>query len=221
MESLEFRRPPPSRVWRWWRRRGHPHRHPGQRRRGVLPHREPHDHRGHDHRARQAVARLQVLQGLDAGHPVCVPVSLSFAVGDLEVEALNSMGGHGALTMALRSPDKFKSVSAFAPICSPINCPWGQKALAGYLGPESGLWRQYDACALIEDGARVERILVDQGDADGFLQEQLKPQLLQQACAAAGVDLNMRMQVGFDHSYYFVATFIEDHLRWHAEHLLA
>ena len=133
----------------------------------------------------------------------------------------HSMGGHGALTMALRSPDKFKSVSAFAPICSPINCPWGQKALAGYLGPESGLWRQYDACALIEDGARVERILVDQGDADGFLQEQLKPQLLQQACAAAGMDLNMRMQVGFDHSYYFVATFIEDHLRWHAEHLLA
>ena len=131
----------------------------------------------------------------------------------------HSMGGHGALTMALRSPDQFKSVSAFAPICSPINCPWGQKALPGYLGDDPTLWRNYDACALIEDGARVKAILVDQGAADGFLEEQLKPELLQAACEAAGIDLTLRMQPAFDHSYYFIASFIEDHLRWHDNQL--
>ncbi len=127
----------------------------------------------------------------------------------------HSMGGHGALTMALRSPEQFSSVSAFAPICSPIQCPWGHKALPGYLGDNTGQWREYDACALIEDGARVDAMLVDQGDADGFLEDQLKPDLLRDACESAGIELTLRMQSGFDHSYYFIATFIEDHLRWH------
>ena len=131
----------------------------------------------------------------------------------------HSMGGHGALTMALRSPDQFKSVSAFAPICSPINCPWGQKALPGYLGDDPTLWRNYDACALIEGGARVKAILVDQGAADGFLEKQLKPELLQAACETVDIDLTLRMQPAFDHSYYFIASFIEDHLHWHNNQL--
>lgn len=127
----------------------------------------------------------------------------------------HSMGGHGALTMALRSPDKFRSVSAFAPICSPLNCPWGHKALGGYLGDDESSWREYDACALIQDGAKVDAILVDQGTDDGFLEEQLKPELLEAACDQYGIDLELRMQPGFDHSYFFIATFIEDHLNWH------
>jgi S-formylglutathione hydrolase len=131
----------------------------------------------------------------------------------------HSMGGHGALTIALRNPDRFKSVSAFAPICSPMNCPWGEKALTGYIGTNKADWRQYDACALIEDGARVPEILVDQGLADGFLEGQLKPELLEAACGNSGIDLTMRRQDGYDHSYYFIASFMEDHLRWHAERL--
>lgn len=131
----------------------------------------------------------------------------------------HSMGGHGALTMALRNPEKFRSVSAFAPIVSPMNCPWGQKALSGYLGQDRAAQRDYDACALIEDGARVREILVDQGDTDQFLEEQLKPHLLEQACEKAGVPLTLRLQPGYDHSYYFISTFIEDHLRWHKERL--
>ena len=131
----------------------------------------------------------------------------------------HSMGGHGALTMALRSPETFKSVSAFAPICSPINCPWGEKALTGYLGENHGHWRNYDACSLIEDGARVKIIFVDQGTEDNFLKDQLKPDLLKDACEAGGIDLHLRLQNGFDHSYYFIASFIEDHLRWHNEQL--
>ena len=131
----------------------------------------------------------------------------------------HSMGGHGALTIALRNPGRFKAVSAFAPICSPIHAPWGQKALSGYLGPDPAAWRQYDACALIEDGARVPEILVDQGESDPFLKEQLKPELLEAACAKAGVGLDLRMRQGYDHSYYFISTFIEDQLRWHAAKL--
>ena len=131
----------------------------------------------------------------------------------------HSMGGHGALTIALRNPDHFKSVSAFAPICSPMNCPWGDKALTGYIGTDKTDWRQYDACALIEDGARVPEILVDQGLADGFLEGQLKPELLEAACGSSGIGLTMRRQDGYDHSYYFIASFMEDHLRWHAERL--
>ena len=131
----------------------------------------------------------------------------------------HSMGGHGALTMALRAPDKFRSVSAFSPICSPINSPWGEKALRGYLGEDPSIWRDYDACSLINDGAQVSSILVDQGTDDSFLNEQLKPDLLDLACSTAGIDLTLRMQPGFDHSYYFIASFMEDHLRWHSDRL--
>lgn len=128
----------------------------------------------------------------------------------------HSMGGHGAITIALRNPGRFRSVSAFAPIASPMNCPWGEKALGGYLGPDRAAWREYDSCALIEDGARLPRLLVDQGAADNFLATQLKPDLLHEACAKAGIPLELRLQEGYDHSYYFIATFIEDHLRYHA-----
>ena len=130
----------------------------------------------------------------------------------------HSMGGHGALTIALRNQARYTSVSAFSPICSPMNCPWGEKALSGYLGSNK-TWRRYDACALLEDGARVAELLVDQGTADQFLETQLKPELLERSCAQAGVPLTLRMQEGYDHSYFFISTFIEDHLRWHAKRL--
>ncbi|MEJ2022521.1 MAG: S-formylglutathione hydrolase [Maritimibacter sp.] len=131
----------------------------------------------------------------------------------------HSMGGHGALTIALRNPERFKAVSAFAPIVSPLNCPWGDKALTGYIGSDRAAWREYDACALIEDGARVPDILVDQGTADGFLEDQLKPELLDAACKSAGQPLTLRMQEGYDHSYYFISSFMADQLKWHAERL--
>jgi S-formylglutathione hydrolase len=131
----------------------------------------------------------------------------------------HSMGGHGALTIGLRNPGTFRSVSAFAPIVSPLNCPWGEKALGGYLGPDRKAWRQYDACALIEDGARLPALLVDQGEADNFLHEQLKPGLLALACRKTGIPATIRMQPGYDHSYYFVSTFMADHVAWHAERL--
>ena len=131
----------------------------------------------------------------------------------------HSMGGHGALTIGLRNPGRFKAISAFAPIVSPMNCPWGHKALGGYLGEDRSAWRAYDACALIEDGARAEALLVDQGAADPFLENQLKPELLEAACAKAGVPLTLRRQAGYDHSYWFISSFIEDHLRWHAHRL--
>jgi S-formylglutathione hydrolase len=133
----------------------------------------------------------------------------------------HSMGGHGALTMALRNPGRFRSVSAFAPIVSPLSCPWGDKALDGYLGPDRATWRQYDACALIEDGARLPDLLVDQGEADGFLVDQLKTRLLADACARAGQPATIRMQPGYDHSYYFISTFMAEHVRWHAARLKA
>jgi len=131
----------------------------------------------------------------------------------------HSMGGHGALTIGLRSPERVKSISAFAPICSPLNCPWGEKALGNYIGGNRDDWREYDACALIDDGARTPALLVDQGDADNFLQEQLKPELLMAACNNAGLRLDLRMQSGYDHSYFFISSFMEDHLRWHAAQL--
>jgi len=131
----------------------------------------------------------------------------------------HSMGGHGALTIALRNRGRYASVSAFSPICSPMNCPWGQKALSGYLGSNKESWRRYDACALLEDGARVTELLVDQGAADQFLETQLKPELLERACARVGVPLTLRKHEGYDHSYFFISTFIEDHLRWHAQRL--
>lgn len=133
----------------------------------------------------------------------------------------HSMGGHGALTIGLRNPDRFRSVSAFSPIVSPLNCPWGEKALGGYLGPDKAAWRAYDACALIEDGARLPDLLVDQGDADNFLHEQLKTGLLVMACRKAGIPATIRMQPGYDHSYYFISTFMADHIGWHAARLKA
>jgi S-formylglutathione hydrolase len=131
----------------------------------------------------------------------------------------HSMGGHGALTIALRNQDRYASVSAFSPICSPMTCQWGQKALSGYLGSNKENWRRYDTCALLQDGARVTELLVDQGTADQFLATQLKPELLEDACARAGVPLTLRIHEGYDHSYFFISTFIEDHLRWHAQRL--
>lgn len=131
----------------------------------------------------------------------------------------HSMGGHGALTLALKNPGRFQSVSAFSPIVSPINCPWGQKALSGYLGDDQSTWRRYDSCALIEDGARVEDILVDQGTADQFLETELKSHLLSEACVAAHIPLQLNMREGYDHSYFFIASFMEDHVQWAAERL--
>ena len=131
----------------------------------------------------------------------------------------HSMGGHGALTIGLTFPDRYRSVSAFAPICAPGQVPWGGKALGRYLGNDRAAWRQHDALALIEDGARLGELLVDQGDADQFLAEQLRPELLQDACAEASIDLTLRFQPGYDHSYHFISTFMADHLAWHAERL--
>ncbi|SFN72716.1 S-formylglutathione hydrolase [Sphingomonas sp. OK281] len=148
-------------------------------------------------------------------------IEAEFPMADMARQGIfgHSMGGHGALTIALRNPERFRSVSAFAPIVAPLQCAWGEKALGGYLGPDRTAWRAYDACALIEDGARVAEILVDQGDADGFLVEQLKPELLMAACEGAGIDLTLRMQPEYDHSYNFISTFMTDHVAWHAERL--
>jgi S-formylglutathione hydrolase len=133
----------------------------------------------------------------------------------------HSMGGHGALTIGLRNPDRFKSVSAFSPIVAPSQVPWGEKALTGYLGADRAAWREYDAVALIEDGARLPELLADVGDADQFLTEQLRPELLEAACRDAGIPLTLRRQPGYDHSYYFVSSFLADHVAWHAARLKA
>jgi len=131
----------------------------------------------------------------------------------------HSMGGHGALTIALRNPGRFRSVSAFAPICAPSQVPWGEKALGRYLGADRAAWAEHDAVALIEGGARLPELLVDQGSADNFLAEQLRTPLLEQACAAAGIPATIRMQEGYDHSYFFVSTFMAEHVAWHAARL--
>jgi S-formylglutathione hydrolase len=133
----------------------------------------------------------------------------------------HSMGGHGALTVALRNPDRYRAASAFAPIVAPSQVPWGNKALGGYLGKNKAGWRKHDTVALIEDGARFSGFLVDYGDADQFLTEQLRPELLQAACRTANIPLTLRRQAGYDHSYYFISTFMADHLHWHAERLKA
>lgn len=136
----------------------------------------------------------------------------------------HSMGGHGALTLALRHPHLFRSVSAFAPIASPTRCPWGEKAFGAYLGDDRAEWAKHDAALLIESGAArgaYDDILVDQGDADSFLTDQLKPELLVQAAKAAGQTLTLRMQPGYDHSYFFMASFIDDHVAFHAKRLKA
>jgi len=131
----------------------------------------------------------------------------------------HSMGGHGALTVALNQPDRFRSVSAFAPIVAPSQVPWGQKALTGYLGTDPARWRKHDAIGLIEDGARVPELLVDVGGADQFLEQELRPELLERACADARIALTLRRQPGYDHGYYFISSFMADHLRWHTERL--
>ena len=147
---------------------------------------------------------------IDAGFPV-----------DMARQSItgHSMGGHGALTIALRNPARFCSVSAFSPIVAPARVPWGEKALGRYLGPDRSTWREYDAVALIEDGARLDHLLVDQGTADNFLDEQLRPGLLSMACAKAGMEPEIRMQEGYDHSYYFISTFMAEHVAWHAKRL--
>jgi S-formylglutathione hydrolase len=142
---------------------------------------------------------------------------------DLERQAItgHSMGGHGALTIGLRNPGRFRSVSAFAPIVAPGDCPWGQKALGGYLGPDRDAWAEYDACRLIDAGARVPALKVDQGAADGFLESQLMPDRLREACLASGQPLELALHDGYDHSYYFISSFLGEHLDWHAAHLTA
>lgn len=128
----------------------------------------------------------------------------------------HSMGGHGALTIALKNPDKYLSVSAFSPICAPKQCPWGEKALGRYLGANQLSWDQYDTCELIQLGKSKIPILVDQGVADDFLAEQLKPELLKQVCGQNNHPLNLRFQPGYDHSYFFIASFIGEHIEYHA-----
>lgn len=132
----------------------------------------------------------------------------------------HSMGGHGALIIGLRNPDLFKSISAFAPICTTLHSPWGQKALGYYLGEDTSTWHEFDACEVarnVADTSHWSRILVDQGSTDPWLQEQLKPELLEAACKESGLPLDLRMHADYDHGYYFIATFIEEHLRFHAE----
>lgn len=131
----------------------------------------------------------------------------------------HSMGGHGALTIGLTYPGRFRSVSAFAPIVAPSQVPWGEKAFRGYFGSDRQGWRAHDAVSLLEDGARVAELLVDIGSADPFLERELRPELLERACGAADVPLSLRMQPGYDHSYYFISSFMADHVRWHAERL--
>ena len=140
---------------------------------------------------------------------------------DMERQAItgHSMGGHGALTIGLRNPNRFRSISAFSPIVAPSRVPWGEKALGRYLGDDRDSWRPYDAVALIEDGARHDHILVDQGTADNFLEDQLKTGALAMACAKAGMEPTIRMQEGYDHSYYFISTFLGEHVAWHGERL--
>jgi S-formylglutathione hydrolase len=133
----------------------------------------------------------------------------------------HSMGGHGALTLALKHPGRFKSVSAFAPIVAPTQVPWGRKALPAYLGDDPEAWAAHDACALIDGGARLAELLVDQGEADAFLAEQLQPERLEVACARASIPLTLRRHAGYDHGYWFVQSFVADHLRWHAARLTA
>jgi len=133
----------------------------------------------------------------------------------------HSMGGHGALTLALKNPEIYRSCSAFAPIVHPSTADWSSGAFEKYLGSDQSVWAEYDACQLVENGARFPEFLIDQGTADGFLDDGLRPWLFEAACKKAGIDLTLRMQDGYDHSYYFISTFMEDHIDWHAQRLTA
>ena len=146
-------------------------------------------------------------------------IEATFPVTQQRAIAGHSMGGHGALLIALRNPQRYSSVSAFSPITNPMNCPWGQKAFTAYLGNDRQQWTQYDASGLMAAAEHKLPALVDQGMADNFLQEQLKPEMLEQAAQLSGYPLQLRRHDGYDHSYYFIASFIEEHLRFHAEHL--
>ncbi|MBZ9559354.1 MULTISPECIES: S-formylglutathione hydrolase [Modicisalibacter] len=142
-----------------------------------------------------------------------------FPVNGREAISGHSMGGHGALVLALRQPGRFASVSAFAPVVNPSVVPWGQKAFTNYLGDDHGLWTQYDACELVAKGVSRQPLFIDQGEADNFLEEQLRPERLEAVCEKHDHPLTLRRQPGYDHSYFFIATFIDDHLRYHAKHL--
>ncbi|MBW9087523.1 S-formylglutathione hydrolase [Rhizobium wenxiniae] len=148
-------------------------------------------------------------------------ISEQFRV-DMERQGIfgHSMGGHGAMTIALKNPDRFKSCSAFAPIVEPSTADWSAPAYEKYLGTDKALWRQYDACALVADGARFPDFLIDQGKADGFLENGLRPWLFEDAVKDTDIGLTLRMHERYDHSYYFISTFMDDHLRWHAERLI-
>ncbi|WP_263264061.1 S-formylglutathione hydrolase [Pseudomonas sp. RIT-PI-S] len=145
-----------------------------------------------------------------------VLIEANFPASAARAIAGHSMGGHGALVCALRNPGRYRSISAFAPISNPMDCPWGQKAFSRYLGEDRNRWREWDASVLLAKATEQLPLLVDQGDRDDFLTSQLKPEALQKACADAGYPLTLRLQPGYDHSYYFIASFIEDHLRHHA-----
>ena len=140
---------------------------------------------------------------------------------DMEKQGIfgHSMGGHGAITIALKNPGRYRSCTAFAPIAQPSTAGWSRPALEKYLGTDEAGWRAYDATLLISDGHSFPELLVDQGTADTFLEEGLRPQLLEKACRDAGMELTLRMQDGYDHSYNFISTFMDDHLRWHADRL--
>ena len=146
-------------------------------------------------------------------------IEKAFPASDLRGVSGHSMGGHGALIVALKNPGRYRSVSAFSPIVAPTRVPWGEKAFSAYLGEARDAWRAWDACELIAGGARVPAILVDQGTGDDFLETQLRPELLREACERAGQPLDLRLQPGYDHSYYFIATFIGDHVAHHARAL--
>lgn len=147
-------------------------------------------------------------------------IEANFPVSDKRGIAGHSMGGHGALVCALKNPGRYQSVSAFSPITNPLNCPWGEKAFSNYLGEDRSRWREWDACVLIAEAREKLPLLIDQGDRDDFLEGQLKPDALKSAAQAAGHPLTLRLQPGYDHSYYFIASFIGDHLRHHAAALL-
>jgi S-formylglutathione hydrolase len=146
-------------------------------------------------------------------------VEAHFPASNVRSISGHSMGGHGALVCALRNPGRYRSVSAFSPIANPMKCPWGEKAFTRYLGTDQSGWREWDASVLIEKATERLPLLIDQGERDDFLEGQLKPEALKRAAAAAGHPINLRLQPGYDHSYYFIATFIEEHLRHHAQAL--
>lgn len=150
-------------------------------------------------------------------------IAANFPMADMTRQGIfgHSMGGHGALVAALRNPGRYKSCSAFAPIVHPMTADWSRPALEAYLGPDEASWRKWDAVALIEDGARLPGLLVDQGSADSFLADGLRPWLLEDACKAAGQPLTLRLQEGYDHSYYFISSFMAEHVAWHAARISA